>query len=127
MSTKLTKEAAIARFGAETVNEAITSDECVDAGQHGNYRLCADYPYLTDDGKLDEDRVEFEVEKKRWHMYHKSGGDWMLMRDDERIIDDSACEDYYGDAEMVASIFKSFIEEYYTDEGEEITIEADNE
>lgn len=127
MSTRLTKEEAIAKFGAEAVNKAIADCDWIDAGFKGNYRLYADYPYLADNGKLYEDRVEFIVEKKPWHMCRKMDGDWMLLRGDETILDDSACEDYYGDAEMVKSVFEGYVSEYYTDESEEITIEVDNE
>lgn len=127
MNTRLTKQEAIARFGADAVNKAVTDQDWIDADPQGNYRLYADYPYLTDDGELDEDRVEFLAEKKPWRMERKIGGDWMLLRGDETILDDPACEDYYGDAETVMAVFKSFIDEYYADESAENTIEVDNE
>lgn len=45
---------------------------------------------------------------------------YMLMRGTEVIIDDSACEDYYGDKETVAEIFASYVREYVLPEEQHV-------
>lgn len=45
---------------------------------------------------------------------------YMLMRGDQIIIDDSACEDYYGDKETVAEIFASYVREYVLPEEQHV-------
>ena len=47
---------------------------------------------------------------------------YRLMRGEEVILDDSACEDYYGDKETVADVFAEYVKEY--DLPEEQCIEA---
>lgn len=37
---------------------------------------------------------------------------YRLVRGEEVILDDSACEDYYGDKETVAEVFAEYVKEY---------------
>lgn len=45
---------------------------------------------------------------------------YRLMRGEEIILDDSACEDYYGDKETVAEIFAQYVKEYVQPEEQKI-------
>lgn len=45
---------------------------------------------------------------------------YRLMRGEEIIIDDSACEDYYGDEETVAEIFAAYVKEYVQPEEQKV-------
>lgn len=42
-----------------------------------------------------------------------SGDYCRLKQGDEMIIDDSACEDFYGEPEELEDIFKAYLETYY--------------
>lgn len=45
---------------------------------------------------------------------------YRLMRGDEIVLDDSACEDYYGDKETVTEVFAEYVREYVLPEEQQV-------